>query len=847
MNAKTNRTANSGFPTQTDSFFGREDDLAKLQAMLRDPTYRLITLVGPGGIGKSKLAEAVAFAAKTDFADGVWHVSLQPIASDEFLLSAMMEALGYVQSGNETLIHQLGQHLQDKQMLLVLDNFEHLLDGIHDLQILLDAAPGIKFLITSREVLNLSQEWVWPVVGLAYPASIDTDQAVDYPAVQMFADCAMRTNPSFSLKDELEYVLQICQLVDGVPLAIKLAASWLRALSCADLLKEIKRDLDILSTRLRDVPDAHRSMRTVFDHSWSRLSSTEKNLLMAITVFSGSFSREAAYKIAGASRDSMTKLIDQSLLQYDPRGRYQLHALLRQYAQEKIVTDANHRQHIEVAFVSFYRRFLARFYSQIIREQQVVKAAVVTELDNIRAAIPKMLETDDTDTLRQALMVLRHVHQYSGYFVESLRTFQMFTEQLDRMPIAQNDKNRLALLAETLVSLGWAYLRMGQVQPAQAVLQRALELVEENNLVLLSGLGTDPRVPLGMGAAMQGQLDTARQLGKAAAHYSRSRGDAANLTVALYVSGMTELAVGNYDQASVYVQEALDAAQQSENQIMRGYLYIQQGDIARAQRDLRTAEHYYQESTKIRQSVDVAQSLVEPLGYLGQIALFQADFERALKLFQECLQISREVHFKEWIVRALEGLGSTYTLLRDYTQAHHYLNEGLQEHDSLPPVQLSLLTAIAKFFIETGATEPGLRLLSMIFNHPLTEQIVRDVAEEAIAQHQSIFPEAAVKQDAQAQLDETIRSLQRTFPTYRWNADTIPLVPLSDQPLIEPLTERELEVLHLLSEGLSNQEIAERLFVVLGTVKAHNSSIFGKLGVKNRVQAVKRGQELNLV
>ena len=225
----------------------------------------------------------------------------------------------------------------------MLDNFEHLLEGTEVLTELLAAAPNIKLLVTSREVLNLQEEWLYPVRGLQYPKTGDAEQPGAYSAVQLFIERARRVRGDLTLADEQAAVVRICQLVEGMPLALELASSWMKALQADEIATEIQRSIDFLSTSLRNVPQRHQSMQAVFEQTWRRLSEEEQRVFRALAVFSGGFRREAAQAVTSVSMHVLSGLVDKSLLTREPDGRYQIHELLRQYPQTRLETGPRAR------------------------------------------------------------------------------------------------------------------------------------------------------------------------------------------------------------------------------------------------------------------------------------------------------------------------------------------------------------------------------------------------------------------------------------------------------------------------------------------------------------------------
>ncbi len=330
----------SSLPAPLTSFVGREAELARLAGLLRSDDCRLLTLTGVGGIGKTRLALEAArqFAPPemTLFPDGVFFISLEEVTCATWLVPALAQALRFALVEKRDPLEQLCAFLRPKALLLVLDDFEHLVSSAGMLVEILHAALGVKLLITSREALNLYEEWVFPVEGLPLPPEGISAEVEQNAAVQLFAQRARRAHLGFSLQHELYAVARICRLVEGMPLGIELAASRTRTLSCETIVGAIAHNLDALSVTYQDLPPRHRSLRAVFEHSWNMLAEPEQAVLARLSALRGDFDFAAAEAMAGANVRILSALTERSLLRRTLTGRYEMHELLRQFCAEKL-------------------------------------------------------------------------------------------------------------------------------------------------------------------------------------------------------------------------------------------------------------------------------------------------------------------------------------------------------------------------------------------------------------------------------------------------------------------------------------------------------------------------------
>ena len=333
------RGARHNLPALTTGFVGRENELAELLRLLASPTSRLVTLLGPGGVGKTRLALEAAAAVEPAFLNGVWLAQLAGVDNPAALPWSLADAVGLALAGAEPPEVQLLNFLRHRELLLVLDNFEHLI-GKAALDLvwrILQQAPAVKFLITSRERLNLAAEWLVDLAGLPFPAGNGRGDAQAYPAVQLFVRRSHRVRPDFVLDAGAgEAVARICQLTEGLPLAIELAAAWMRTLPPAQIVEELARGLALLASTAHDIPERHRSMAAVFEHSWTLLDNEAQMALAQLSVFRGGFDQAAAQAVAHAGLPLLQALVDRSLLRMDDTGRFDMHPLVRQFAGDRL-------------------------------------------------------------------------------------------------------------------------------------------------------------------------------------------------------------------------------------------------------------------------------------------------------------------------------------------------------------------------------------------------------------------------------------------------------------------------------------------------------------------------------
>jgi predicted ATPase/DNA-binding CsgD family transcriptional regulator len=824
--------------------------LAEIGGLLATPACRLLTLVGLGGIGKTRLAIRAAAQAREGgaFADGAHFVALQPVAAADLIAPAIADALRLPLSGARDPTEQLLHFLAQRAALLVLDTFEHLPEGAGLLAQILAAAPGVKLLVTSREALMLQEEWRYPVQGLPYPED-DGPDAEDHAAVQLFAERARRVRRDFSLAAERGAVARICRLVEGMPLALELAAAWAGALPCAEIAADLARGLEVLATRLRDLPERHRSMRAVFDHSWSRLDDTERQVFRRLSVFRGGFRREAAETVAGAAVGALSALVDKSLVRLDADGRYHLHELLRQYAEERLWERPEEAARAEAAHAACYAEFLeARLPRLLGADQRVAKAEIRGDLDNVRAAWRWVVREGDAAALCRAAPTLAALHHRSGTYQEGVAAFQEAARGLAEA--AEDGETGLALVT-VLTQLGRLYVRLGQIEESQEVLVRADALHARLGRPMVPGMMTDPRLGLAQIEVIRGAYEAAVPLTEAALAAAEAHDHRHNQKGAWELLARTAMHLGRTEEAQRYAERAHALAEASGDRWELASVLTMLGNLADIRHDYAGARTHFEASLAIQEELGDRGGMGTAQNKLGLVALRLGDPAAAQRHFAHSRAVFEEVGEPGGLLAALEGLGNAAAAQGDYATARERFREALSKVRGAAAGRAygiylaSLLASVGELAIRAGAPDRGRGLLALSLHHPTVTPYMQERAQRLLGRQLTGDPPTPLRstQELVALVLDALADLDVEAPP----PSGAPAAVAPAQGLIEPLSARELEVLRLLAEGRTNGEIAQTLVITVGTVKTHVHNVCGKLGAPTRGRAAALARELGLL
>jgi predicted ATPase len=606
---QTRRSTN--IPAPTSSFVGREVEVAAIVELLRGSQARLVTLTGPGGVGKTRLSLEVVRTIARAFGGGVHVVSLANVSDPDLVISAIAQQLGATQQDATSPMDRVRQRLSGRRTLLVLDNFEQVVGAAPGIAELLAENPRLALLVTSRTPLQIRGEMEFDVRPLPVPPARG-ELALEAPAVQLFLERARAIRPDIGNQpSDVETIAEICRRLDGLPLAIELAAARTRILSPEAILDRLSNTLGLLTHGAPDLPDRQRTLRATLDWSFDLLNEIERTLFTRLGVFAGGWTLEAAEAVCKSGTDivdvldTLMFLIDRSLVQRGPDGRFRMLSVVREYAQERLAMRPE-RAAVEAAFAKYVLEFVQVAASQLRGAgQQTWRALLAAEQDNVRAAMRWMLDSGELGAASKLQVALIVYWWIQGYATEARRWSDELLAHVDSLDLASTARANLA----GGVACAWE----GATASGIPLLEHAIAQFHE--------VGDS----LGAGVA---EMALAYAL-PAASEYVRKQ-------TLLLESAADLYQAGDLWAVNVALQSRADVALASGHVVDAGELYADGLELARQQTDIR----------------GTAQAQVG----LGFVALQTNDVTRAEQFFDSTVQVGLELGNPELLGHALRGL-----------------------------------------------------------------------------------------------------------------------------------------------------------------------------------------------
>lgn len=707
-------------PVQTTPFVGRVIEKQLVAERLGEPACRLLTVLGPGGMGKTRLALEVAEGAKAEFPDGVYFVPFAPVSDSEQMVYVLAESLSLPLDARGEPRTQLLSYLATKEVLLVVDNLEHLprIDLLSDI---LAAGRSIKMLATSRERLNLHAEWVFELGGLGTsPPGVDTGDASG-DAVDLFVRSARRVHAGFSLDESTEEVVRrICGLLGGMPLALELAAGWSELLSVDEIAVEIERGLDFLETDMRDIPERQRSIGTVFEASWARLAREERDVFMKLSVFRGGFTRAAVEAVAGARLPLLRRLNSTSMIATTEDHRYTIHELLRQYGERK-VTDAELSGDVRRAHSEYFLSWLSDHAVSLKGgRQREAMHDIAADMDNVRAAWNEAVASGRTEACERAIEGLWLFFDTRGNAAELglligdaltalepraepsagdggvgtpitglLRACQGMVEvqrgaleegrALLERGLAQllahaGEPRHRSALALTHLWLGWASFLLARNAEADDHARRALGLFAE----------IDDRWGVARCQYLQGnnhtavgQLKTAETALQACRSSAERIGDRRGISLTCRNLSILAGWFGNHPEARSLLDEAVAISEEFEDRLGLAYALREVGKLQIAEGRYAAAVETLEESIVITDGIENRWESDATANDLGNAYAAIGDLDAAGQALTGCLHAARASTNRYYVARCVGDLGALAMRRAEPRRAEQLLGDAL--------------------------------------------------------------------------------------------------------------------------------------------------------------------------
>jgi predicted ATPase/class 3 adenylate cyclase len=757
----------TNLPSPRTSFVGRRDELDEIDRLLADPDCRLLTIVGPGGIGKTRLALVAAGRRIDRYQHGVHFVPLASVVAPDFLAPAVADALQFpidpAHSGFSAQ-DQLVDYLSERSTLLVLDNFEHLLDGAGLVTRVLERAPNVEILTTSRERLNVQSEWVLAVDGLRVSANGNGHIRTD-GALRLFEERARQVDQGFELgEEELEHAVRICQLVDGVPLGIELAAAWVSTLPCSEIADEIERTIGFLETSMRDVPERHRSLRATFDQSWQLLTEEQRRCFRQLSAFRGPFTREAASAVAGADLRLLAELVSKSLVRRLELGRYELHEVLRQYAADRLAEQPEDPADVRERHARFYVGRLTdregAFFSPRMSDVHDELRGDVPNLGSAAEWAATQWPEDDARSAFHALSDFYSVHSWP----EGVETFVHLAELLGYSQAPNFDARAAPSVLLSALAGQVCFASFVGYDEAQDALARAI-VAELRSRGLKRELGAC-LLALGTNACYIDVYPEAAAFLEEGVDASHSAGDRWNECANLSWLGFVQLLQDKLGPARTAFETCYEIAHEGGQPLMLAFALSKLGLLEDAEGDYAEAIRLHTEANVCFDAVGDRGGTGYALSRASVSAYCLGENEEALRLGRAGYAAFADVNHRWGMIGAACRVGFALVALGDPNGARERFRWALEQAQATEAKSLALLalSGAGVLLAHEGQESRALELLTFVFGCPgfppyyfITARPVLDRLETELAPEEV----AAAREAAQAADFEAVMAIAR--------------------------------------------------------------------------------------
>jgi predicted ATPase/DNA-binding SARP family transcriptional activator len=658
-------------PADQTPFFGRGPELAVLDERLRDSSTRLVTLVGPGGIGKTRLALAAARrqAHESRFTHGVLYLSLADLLVASQIPHVIASGLGLDPPADGDVQDQVGRFLRGRRMLFVLDNLEQVQAAADYLSELLHAAPWLAILATSRERLWLHAEHVVRLQGLPYGRE-DEQSDIDHAAGQLFVAAAQRSRHDFGVTAEnLPAIAHLCRLVEGMPLALELAAGRVYEATVTEILAAITDCYDVLETAIRDIPERHRSIDAVFTSTWEHLEERERELLAAFSVFQGGGDCQAVERVTGARAADLAALVNKSLLRFDPASeRYSIHELLRQFAQSKLAADSRKAQHVREAHTGTY---LGRMINDNADLRSLAQDEVLNRLEtdaaNVRRAWNAAVDANQSLLLEGAADTLGFFHLWCNHYQEGYEAFSAAVAAVSTSSPAYPES-----IARLLTWQGVFAFRRQEKGEAEALYRRSLALLADAP----GAASAWAHLRLAQFMLADGRFLESGEHARIARDLAWQLGDAWLEAVALVTLGDTANGSGLYPQALEHYHAARDLFQAQGDRRAEARVLQRMSYAARDLGRMAQGQQYAEQALVLLEAGQDREQLAAGKLALGWLYLYQGVFSQALAIINESVNLHQELG----LAAPLTVLGIVHQELGHYDEARRLLSDQITVH-----------------------------------------------------------------------------------------------------------------------------------------------------------------------